>query len=130
MRDTNGELGFGRVSTDERFRDRGLSLDTRLVPLWPGLALSLGGALRAEHADPGVEGLLPAGAGPGEVALGLERGATTPCSTTRSTTAAASLARAVLPPTMAVVTTAGYAAATAASGPSATMPAFEALASN
>lgn len=52
LRDTNGELGFGRVSTDERFRDRALSLDARHAALWPGFAFSLGGALRAEHADP------------------------------------------------------------------------------
>ncbi len=52
LRDTNGELGFGRVSTDERFRDRAVSADLRFAPAWPGLALSLGGALRAEHADP------------------------------------------------------------------------------
>lgn len=52
LRDTNGELGFGRVSTDERFRDRALSLEARSARLWPGLALLTGGALRAEHADP------------------------------------------------------------------------------
>ena len=52
LRDTNGELGLGRLATDERFRDRALSLDARSARLWPGLALSAGGGWRAEHADP------------------------------------------------------------------------------
>jgi len=52
LRDTRGELGFGRVDTDERFRDRGASLEWRAPSLWPGFEPAFGAALRAEHADP------------------------------------------------------------------------------
>lgn len=52
LRDTLGELGFGRVDTDERFRDRGASLEWRARSLWSGFEPAMGAALRAEHADP------------------------------------------------------------------------------
>lgn len=52
LRDTLGELGFGRVDTDERFADRAVALDARVPAPWPGLAIAPGLEARHEHADP------------------------------------------------------------------------------
>ncbi len=52
LRDTLGELGYGRVDTDERFRDRAVSLEWRAPAPWAGLAPAFGAALRAERVDP------------------------------------------------------------------------------
>lgn len=52
LRDTLGELGYGRVDTDERFGDRAVSIEWRAPAPWAGLMPAVGGALRAEHADP------------------------------------------------------------------------------
>lgn len=52
LRDTLGELGYGRVDTDERFRDRAVALEWRPSLAWPGLTPVVGGAQRREQGDP------------------------------------------------------------------------------
>jgi outer membrane receptor protein involved in Fe transport len=52
LRDTEGELGYGRVNTDERFDDGGFALEASSPAAWRRLALAAGGALRGENADP------------------------------------------------------------------------------
>jgi iron complex outermembrane receptor protein len=52
LRDTEGELGYGRVDTHERFDDAGASAELASPARWSALALHAGGALRGESAHP------------------------------------------------------------------------------
>jgi len=52
LRDTEGELGLGRLDTRERFGDATLSLEATTPAAWRFVALRAGGAVRDETADP------------------------------------------------------------------------------
>jgi iron complex outermembrane receptor protein len=52
LRDTAGELGYGRVDTHERFGDAAGSLALTSPARWRTLALGAGAAVRAEDAHP------------------------------------------------------------------------------
>ncbi len=52
LRDEYGELGLGVLDTDERFADAGTQLELVSPPRWKGISLRVGGALRAEAAEP------------------------------------------------------------------------------
>jgi iron complex outermembrane receptor protein len=52
LRDTNGELGLGRLDTDERFDQAAVSLALTSPAQWKWISLEAGGALRAEGARP------------------------------------------------------------------------------
>ena len=52
LRDTNGELGIGRVDTHERFDDASGAAELSSPARWSVLALRAGGALRGEVARP------------------------------------------------------------------------------
>lgn len=52
LRDPNGELGFGRQDTDERFQQEAISLVLTSPSRWSWISLESGGALRAEGARP------------------------------------------------------------------------------
>ena len=52
LRDTNGELGYGRVDTHERFDDASATAELSSPARWKLLGLRAGGALRAETARP------------------------------------------------------------------------------
>ncbi len=52
LRDSAGELGYGRVDTNERFDDGGMSLEGTAPARWRWLGLSAGAAQRGEAADP------------------------------------------------------------------------------
>jgi iron complex outermembrane receptor protein len=52
LRDTSGELGFGRQDTDERFTQEAVSLVLASPSRWSWFTLESGGTLRAEGARP------------------------------------------------------------------------------
>ena len=52
LRDSNGELGYGRVDTHERFDDGSASAELSSPGGWSALALRVGGAVRGEKARP------------------------------------------------------------------------------
>jgi outer membrane receptor protein involved in Fe transport len=52
LRDTEGELGYGRVDTHERFADGGTALELVSPARWHMLSASAGSALRSETAHP------------------------------------------------------------------------------
>ena len=52
LRDTEGELGYGRVDTHERFDDDAVAAELVSPARWSALALRAGGALRGESARP------------------------------------------------------------------------------
>src|SRR5262249_54940557 len=59
LRDTEGELGFGRLDTHERFDDATAAAEISSPARWSAPSLHAGGALRAETARPAAptEGL-------------------------------------------------------------------------
>src|SRR6185369_6776834 len=52
LRDTNGELGYGRVDTHERFDDATGAAELSSPARWSALVLRAGGAVRGESARP------------------------------------------------------------------------------
>ena len=52
LRDTEGELGYGRVDTHERFDDNTVAAQLSSPAGWSALALTTGGAVRSESARP------------------------------------------------------------------------------
>ena len=52
LRDTEGELGYGRVDTHERFDDAGAAAELSSPARWSALSLHAGSALRSETARP------------------------------------------------------------------------------
>ena len=54
LRDTAGELGIGRIDTDEHFADGGWAFEASSPRGWRALTLASGAALRGEHAEPGA----------------------------------------------------------------------------
>jgi outer membrane receptor protein involved in Fe transport len=52
LRDTDGELGYGRVDTHERFDDLTAAAEVSSPARWSALALRAGGAVRGESAHP------------------------------------------------------------------------------
>ena len=52
LRDTEGELGYGRVDTHERFDDATAAAELSSPARWSALSLRAGGALRGESARP------------------------------------------------------------------------------
>ena len=52
LRDTQGELGYGRVDTHERFDDAAAAAELSSPAAWSAFALRAGGAMRGESARP------------------------------------------------------------------------------